>query len=47
MIKGMPDDLSRQPPTARNRALEGCRKDRPQANCVIVLENNDWIGSMQ
>jgi dienelactone hydrolase len=30
---------------ARNFALDGCRKQRPQGQCVIVLENNDWIGS--
>jgi dienelactone hydrolase len=28
---------------ARNRALDGCRKNKPQAQCVIVIENNDWV----
>jgi dienelactone hydrolase len=32
---------------ARNRVLDGCRKNKPQAQCVIVMENNDWVGVTQ
>jgi hypothetical protein len=32
---------------ARKGALEGCGRQRPTERCVIVMENNDWIGHSQ
>jgi hypothetical protein len=29
---------------ARKGAQEGCGKQRPPDRCVIVLENNNWVG---
>jgi hypothetical protein len=31
---------------ARKSALEGCGKQQPEG-CVIVNENNDWVGHSQ
>jgi len=30
---------------ARNRALDGCGKQRPPERCAIVMENNNWVGN--
>jgi dienelactone hydrolase len=30
---------------ARNRALDGCGKQRPR--CAIVMENNNWVGATE
>jgi dienelactone hydrolase len=32
---------------ARKGALEGCGRQRPTERCVIVMENNDWVGHPQ
>jgi dienelactone hydrolase len=32
---------------ARKGALEGCGRQRPAERCVIVMENNDWVGHSQ
>jgi dienelactone hydrolase len=32
---------------ARKGALEGCGRQRPTEHCVIVMENNDWVGQSQ
>jgi dienelactone hydrolase len=29
---------------ARNTALNGCKKEKPQEQCAIVMENNRWVG---
>lgn len=32
---------------ARNSALSGCQKQKPQEQCVIVMENDRWVGPSQ
>jgi len=32
---------------ARNNALSGCQKQKPQEQCMIVMENGRWIGLIQ
>ncbi len=32
---------------ARKGALEGCGRQRPTERCVIMMENNDWVGHAQ
>jgi dienelactone hydrolase len=32
---------------ARNGAIAGCGRQRPTERCVIMMENNDWVGHSQ
>ena len=29
---------------ARDGALNGCQKEKPQEQCAIVMENDRWVG---